>query len=391
MTAAEPALQAFVVMPFDPEFQAVYDQLIVPALDAVGYSVKRADSDLDQQNVLKDVVRGIATADLVVAELTSRNPNVLYELGVSHALRRNTVLITQSMEDIPFDLRTYRVIRYSTQFDAAGKLREQLEAIGQKHRDGDIDFGSPVIDFLPEQAEASVRHDTGDSATQEAGLTLDAPDTDADDDAKEGYLDAILALDAADGQLKERLTTIAESTQRVGEEFQAKTEEVQTIQATGGPGVPMKAHRVAGEIGKALDAYAAELNTETPALESDIERLINGGLTFTAWLADQEEIDVDQAISNRDSLAELGAATKGGLAGIGEFRALLVQLSGISRDMARGTGRAITALDRVIGALEQVEAFTEKAVDLLDERIPSDDPSIQEEEDSADHDEDQAA
>jgi hypothetical protein len=394
MASAETDLRAFVVMPFDPEFQAVYEQLIVPALNAVGYDVKRADSDLDQQNVLKDVVRGIATADLVVAELTSRNPNVLYELGVSHALRRNTVLITQSMEDIPFDLRTYRVIRYSTQFDAAGKLREQLEAIGKGHRDGDIDFGSPVIDFLPDQAIANVRDGTGKSQMQEEASANDVPsgdtDIDGDGEAKEGYLDAILAVEAADGQLKERLTTIADSTQRIGEEFTTKTQEVQAIQEAGGPGMTAKAHRVAGEIGKALDSYAADLNAEAPTLESDIEQLINGGLTFTAWLADQEDIDIEQAISNRNSLAELGATTKEGLAGIAGFRALLVQLSGISRDMARGTGRAITALDRVIGALEQVEAFTEKAVDLLNERIPPDEPTL-DEDDSAAQDEDQAA
>ena len=351
----------------------MYDQLIVPALERVGYQVKRADSDLDQQNVLKDVVRGIAGADLVVAELTSRNPNVLYELGVSHALRRNTVLITQSMDEVPFDLRAYRVIRYSTQFDAASELGEQLEAIGTAHQDGGIDFGSPVIDFLP---DSSIANEGPSMAVEPSSLPSKGSPSedsgDSDENAADGYLDAILALESANTHITARMHAIAESTQKIGENFQAKTQEVTAIQAAGGPSVVASAHRVAGELGKALDQYAAELNAEGPQLADDIEELINAGLIFTAWLAEQDDVDIDEAISTRDSLATLGTATKEGLGALGGFRGTLVELSGISRDMARGTGRAITALDQISGALEQVEAFTEKAVDLLEERIPSD-------------------
>jgi hypothetical protein len=363
-------------MPFDPEFKSVYDQLIVPALERVGFRVKRADSDLDQQNVLKDVVRGIANADLVLAELTSRNPNVLYELGISHALRRNTVLITQSMDDIPFDLRTYRVIRYSTQFDSANELSEQLEAIGKAHQEEDIDFGSPVIDFLPDQHAAHISVGTSGPIDDEQPLQssggADAGSAEPDDGAADGYLDAILALQNSDANITKRMEAIGESTQKIGDHFQAKTDEVDEINASGGPGMVVSAHRIASDLGKALDQYAAELSAEAPQLESDIEELIDGGLIFTAWLADQDNIDLDEAVSMRESLTRLGRVVNEGLESISGFRKTLVELSGISRDMARGTGRAISELVRISGALEQVEAFTEKAVDLLDERIPPD-------------------
>lgn len=351
----------------------------MPALERVGYDVKRADSDLDQQNVLKDVVRGVARADLVIAELTSRNPNVLYELGLSHALRRNTVLITQSMDDIPFDLRTYRVISYSTQFDSADKLSEQLESIGEARRENAIDFGSPIVDFLPDAgAESNAVDGTGQS--RQGHVPTDHARSDpleegsGDDDAgvSDGYLDAILAVESANAQITERMQAIGESTQKIGERFQAKTQEANDVQAGGGPGVLAAAHRIAGEVGRSLDEYAAELNVEAPLLEKDVEQLINGGLAFTAWLAEQEDIDPAEAVSTRDSLLALKSAVGEGLEAVGGFRRTLVDLSGISRDMARGTGRAITALDRISGALEQVEAFTEKAVGLLEERIPAD-------------------
>jgi hypothetical protein len=363
-------------MPFDAEFQSVYDKLIVPALEKAGYRVKRADSDLDQQNVLKDVVRGIATADLVVAELTSRNPNVLYELGLSHALRRNTILITQSMDDIPFDLRAYRVIRYSTQFDAADELSEQLEAIGNAHSEKAVDFGSPVVDFLSDQPTPSTidRQRDNEATGRESGSAKadSSPAVSSTDEgsSSEGFLDAILSIEDANGRITERLQRIGESTQRIGESFQAKTQEVEAVQSAGGDGVISQAHRIAGEIAEALDDYAADLAAEGPLLGKDTEQLINSGLVFTSWLADQDDIDMEQAISTRSSMAELGTAVGEGLEAIRGFREMLVGLSGISRDMARGTGRSITSLDRILGALEQVESFAKKAVSLLDERIP---------------------
>jgi nucleoside 2-deoxyribosyltransferase len=110
---AEQRPRVFVLMPFDQEFAAIYEQLIKPSLEDVGYEVARADTLLTQQNILRDVIAGIAGASLVVADLTTLNPNVMYELGIAHGLQIPTVLIAQSIEDLPFDLRSYRVIQYS--------------------------------------------------------------------------------------------------------------------------------------------------------------------------------------------------------------------------------------------------------------------------------------
>src|SRR4051794_20171801 len=105
-------------MPFDPDFDAVYTDLIAQPLAEAGFVVTRADDVNARQNVLADVVRGIAEADLVVADLTTSNANVFYELGLAHAMGVPTVLIAQqdSSEDIPFDLRQYRTEFYETHF-----------------------------------------------------------------------------------------------------------------------------------------------------------------------------------------------------------------------------------------------------------------------------------
>src|SRR5438105_15496566 len=109
--------KAFVLMPFDQEFKSIYDDLIRPALEDAGYEVSRADTPLDQQNIMRDVIQGIARADIIIADLSVVNANVSYELGLCHGLRIPTILITQSLEEVPFDLRPYRVQIYDTRFD----------------------------------------------------------------------------------------------------------------------------------------------------------------------------------------------------------------------------------------------------------------------------------
>jgi hypothetical protein len=61
---------------------------------------------------MDQVWEGISSAKVLVAELTSRNPNVFYELGLAHALRKPVVLVSSREDDVPFDLQHIRVIYY---------------------------------------------------------------------------------------------------------------------------------------------------------------------------------------------------------------------------------------------------------------------------------------
>lgn len=73
----------------------------------------RADDDIFATGKIMDQVwRGILQATVLVAELTSKNPNVFYELGLAHALRKPVVLVSSNENDVPFDLRHIRVILY---------------------------------------------------------------------------------------------------------------------------------------------------------------------------------------------------------------------------------------------------------------------------------------
>ena len=76
----------FVVMPFHSLFESEYNRVIRPAIEEVGLECVRGDEIYKEQSIVQDIWRSIRSARVIVAELTNRNPNVMYEIGLAHAL-----------------------------------------------------------------------------------------------------------------------------------------------------------------------------------------------------------------------------------------------------------------------------------------------------------------
>jgi hypothetical protein len=100
-----------VMMPFSAEFTPVYETLQA-AVAATGMKCLRADDIWDDDHVVQDVVNLLCTASVVICDLTGRNSNVFYEMGIAHALAREVIIITQSPNDVPFDVAHIRHVRY---------------------------------------------------------------------------------------------------------------------------------------------------------------------------------------------------------------------------------------------------------------------------------------
>ena len=145
----------FVLMPFDDEFNSVYSGFLEDVLRAKGFEVTRADNIENQRSIMKDVIEGIVKSDLIVADLTSSNPNVYYELGIAHALGKPVIHLTQALEEVPFDLRAYRFIEYSTHFDQIGKARGLLDSHALRFLEGKLKVGNPVTDYHSDNPGAS--------------------------------------------------------------------------------------------------------------------------------------------------------------------------------------------------------------------------------------------
>jgi hypothetical protein len=103
----------FVMMPFADPLGSYYASIFEPAIRKAGLTAKRADDDIyGTGKIIDQIWAGINSARVLVAELTNRNPNVLYELGIAHALRKPVVLVSSNENDVPFDVKHVRVIYY---------------------------------------------------------------------------------------------------------------------------------------------------------------------------------------------------------------------------------------------------------------------------------------
>ncbi len=115
------------MMPFDAGMDPVYDSIQAAARN-VGLRCRRADDFWRHAAIIQDVVTLIDRSRMVICDCTGRNANVFYEAGIAHTLGREVILITQNGEDIPFDLRHLRHIRYLNNNEGRAKLVTELEA-----------------------------------------------------------------------------------------------------------------------------------------------------------------------------------------------------------------------------------------------------------------------
>lgn len=120
----EPTLVS-AMMPFSPDFDPVYTTLIDSA-NSLNLNCRRASDIWEDPAVMQDVVSLIDRSSVVICDCTGRNPNVFYEIGIAHTLGREVILITQNENDIPFDLRHLRYVKYLNNSMGLDQLKNLL-------------------------------------------------------------------------------------------------------------------------------------------------------------------------------------------------------------------------------------------------------------------------
>jgi hypothetical protein len=116
----------FVLMPFTQEWsKRVYEKYIQSSIEKLGYQCLRAD-ELNGQIVMEDVWVNINQAAFIIADVTGKNPNVMYELGIVHTLGKPCILITQDASSIPFDFRHLRHYEYKDNIDGLDEFELRI-------------------------------------------------------------------------------------------------------------------------------------------------------------------------------------------------------------------------------------------------------------------------
>jgi nucleoside 2-deoxyribosyltransferase len=126
-------------MPFGQEWSVDVHRILAGACEAAGVRAVRGDDLFTPTDILEDIWQEINAADFVIADITGRNPNVLYELGIAHTLAKPVLILSKEATDIPIDLATRRVILYGQsgkdwREDLAHKISEAVARIVQDYR-----------------------------------------------------------------------------------------------------------------------------------------------------------------------------------------------------------------------------------------------------------------
>lgn len=106
---------------------ATMKYIIEPACEKKGYKAIRADKISSNGIITQEIIQNLLTAELAIADLTDRNPNVFYELAIRHTMNLPTIQITRDdLSSIPFDVNSVRTIKYGLEVDEADNAKESL-------------------------------------------------------------------------------------------------------------------------------------------------------------------------------------------------------------------------------------------------------------------------
>lgn len=353
----------FVIMPFDEEVDDVYEHFMKPLLEDVGFDVDRADDIDSQQNILRDILERIAKSELIVADLTNGNPNVFYELGLAHALRKPVILLTQNIEEVPFDLKSYRLLEYSTHFRKINDAKENLTRYAEEFLKKNIRFGSPVTDFLPDENNFDPRRNgptqTDDDSANEvpAKGASDKPNEDT-----RGFLDHLIAINDGYNRITEIVERVGADLEEMTLSTNATTDEFTRIGANPSPSSPAAARSTSRRLATQIGSFAARLkeaNSEYSTIAQDTE----DSLEFVVSFQREQSDDTDPAIDEQlESLRSLQAAVMDGRDSFLTLADVMDGLPRIERRLNREVTRASEEIRVMAGNLDRTIASISRAL-----------------------------
>jgi hypothetical protein len=146
------------------DFDRIFDEIIAPAIERAGLRALRADQEISGGLIHQAMFERLLSCEYAIADLTSVNPNVYYELGIRHAVRPwSTVLMCADKTRLPFDVEPLRALLYSLDdsrlspknaITDTDKLYQRLKAIKDGKSNGSVVDDSPLFELLKQHGYA---------------------------------------------------------------------------------------------------------------------------------------------------------------------------------------------------------------------------------------------
>lgn len=356
------------MMPFDPEFDEVYNLFIADALNEAGYGVFRADDLRSQCSILQDIISSIVSCDLIVADLTGAKPNVFYELGLAHALRKPVILLTQDLSDIPFDLKSYRVLRYDTHFARVRKARDELIGLAKGALQGTVPFGSPVTDFEGSKVGMPIK--------VPQTIEVKEPDTKVTEEVSDerGFLDHVVDSEQGFNNLTEIIKDIGSATETIEVETQEVTRQIQTAIAKPSSGTASYIRKLARELAEKLSEYA-QILTEANDKYYTVARNTDDSLEFIVrYQEPTTESDRKELRKYLDTLIEVEESATQGREAFAQLAETMENQPKVEKYLNRAMALCCIELGSLVDNMERTIASIRRAREIGLRKIQ--DPNI---------------
>ncbi|WP_431775270.1 hypothetical protein [Streptomyces cucumeris] len=323
----------------------IFEQVISPACEKYGITAVRADGIAHAGDINEQICRHVVESDLVVADVSGGNPNVMYELGLRHITGKPTIHIGEAGQ-LPFDIASIRTIRYQrTRSHLAGARKEIEGALEAGLRDG-FELLTPARVLRGLQ--------TGDgpasSGVGDGGEDEDSP----------GLLDDFAVIEDGLDDMAADMEAMTKSIETIGAlTEQSGTEMLDLTQAN----APMSARLAAvARYAETISAPAGELNTVASAFAERMATL-DSGVRAALGLIEMTPPDErgEGAEEFLEQLMSLDEAAQDGLAQIGSFGTSAGAMVRVSQHLRKPVKEISAAVKQLTSAITRMGEWAAKA------------------------------
>ena len=334
-------------MPFQDGFFDVYETLKKEFMKEFDFS--NANDEGNPQNIMKDVIQPIYEADIVLADLTGLNPNVMYELGVAHSFNKKTIVITQDDPNTsPFDLKQYRAKYYNTHFLKFSELIEYLQKTLKGAIDNTVSFGNPVMDFL------NTEH------IDYAGLFKLREENPSMEIGEAGFIDFLADIETDTSEFSNSIQAIVNDIRVMNTSINNTISEINRVNKTGGSGTASFIRKEVKKASSAIDTFSSKLRTNNSDLLNlwdKLEKNILGLIENPFASQDSNKSKTIEYILSLQSLKKAAAISGTAINGM---KASTSSILGIERSLTQSAKSLISDLDTYINFIERLDESIEK-------------------------------
>lgn len=333
----------------------VFEYVILPACKKHGIEPVRADGIAKSGEITDQIFRHLAEDEVVIADVSGGNPNVMYELGLRHTTGLLTIQIGEYGQ-LPFDVTAVRTIQFSRSerglIDARKALEEALEvglAEGGDPVTATKAFAGRQLESVPVAIDSDA--DGGDTSTETA-----------DDLDAEGFVEQMASLEEVFPLMTERVEGIGATLEALGAEAQDMSGQFELLNAGG---APMAARLTAVKhFSGRIQPHADALTADTTAFAEDMSRIDTSVRGVLEYIEDNDGLDSEEVGAYLDSLIGMAGSAREGMEGLNEFSGIVRGLGKISKTLRRPGKQMAEALNAMATAVAVMDEWEAQALRL---------------------------